>query len=216
MQTSADRLTGCRRLSRHSEAKALLNRLETSDEAEAQQRFFESPTEIIMTRRRPSALLLSIALLSCNAASPSLAATGQVLPPPTSLAESPWNGDWVLSQTRNTPQIKDAAAAGYRFHLQSDGQIRWEIPSLHEVVEGRTDGRPMKIRRPNPTALTLAVTAEGPWVLRYTVSRNGQPEGEGRMTLVDQGRAWVDLSQPAGRPDLAGVVVYVRPAEAAK
>jgi hypothetical protein len=169
-----------------------------------------------MTQRRPSALLLSLAVLSCNAAAPSGVAAAQALPPPPSLTESPWNGDWVLSQTRNTQQIKDAAAGGYRFHLQPDGQIRWEIPSLHEVVEGRTDGKPMTIRRPNPTALTLAVTAEGPWVLRYKVSRNGQPEGEGRMTLVDQGRAWVDLSQPAGRPDLAGAVVYVRPPEAAK
>ena len=28
------------------------------------------------------------------------------------------------------------AADGYRFHLQPDGRIRSEIPSLHEVVEG--------------------------------------------------------------------------------
>jgi hypothetical protein len=35
------------------------------------------------------------------------------------------------------------AADGYRFHLQPDGRIRSEIPSLHEVVEGRLDGRPM-------------------------------------------------------------------------
>jgi hypothetical protein len=69
----------------------------------------------------------------------------------------------------------------------------------------------MPIRRLNPTALTLAVSAEGPRILVYHVARNGKPEGEGRMTLVDQGRAWVDISQPVGRPDLAGVVIYVRP-----
>ncbi len=138
-------------------------------------------------------------------------ATAQSLPPVPVLTESPWNGDWVLSQTRNTAEIKAAAAAGYRFHLQPDGRISWEIPSLHEVVEGRVDGHPMPIRRLHPTALTLAVSAEGPRVLVYHVARNGKPEGEGRMTLVDQGRAWVDISQPVGRPDLAGAVIYVRP-----
>ena len=138
-------------------------------------------------------------------------ATAQSLPPLPVLTESPWNGDWVLSQTRNTAEIKAAAADGYRFHLQADGRIRWEIPSLHEVVEGRVDGQPMPIRRQKPTALSLAVSAEGPRVLVYHVARDGKPEGEGRMTLVDQGRAWVDISQPVGRPDLAGAVIYVRP-----
>ncbi|WP_010184609.1 hypothetical protein [Sphingomonas sp. PAMC 26605] len=138
-------------------------------------------------------------------------AMAQSLPPVPVLTESPWNGDWVLSPTRNTAAIKEAAADGYRFHLQPDGRIRWEIPSLHEVVEGRVDGQPMSIRRLKPTALTLSVTAEGSRVLVYHVARNGKPEGEGRMTLVDQGRAWVDISQPAGRPDLAGAVIYVRP-----
>ncbi len=138
-------------------------------------------------------------------------AKAQSLPPIPVLTESPWNGDWVLSQTRNTAEIKAAAADGYRFHLQPDGRIRWEIPSLHEVVEGRTDGQPMPIRQLRPTALTLAVSADGPRVLVYHVARNGKLEGDGRMTLVDQDKAWVDISEPAGRPDLAGVVVYVRP-----
>jgi hypothetical protein len=125
--------------------------------------------------------------------------------------ESPRNGDWVLSQTRNPAEIKDAAAPGYRFHLGPGGAIRWEIPALHEVVEGRTDGRPMIIRRLRPTSLSLAVTAEGPYALRYQLFRNGKAEADGRMTLVDQAKAWVDLTEPAGRPDLASAVIYVRP-----
>ena len=153
-----------------------------------------------------------IALLSALAS----VADAQALPPVPILAESPWNGDWILSQTRNTPQIKAAAAAGYRFHLDPDGRIRWEIPSLHEVVQGHADGQPMPIRRLRPTSLTLAVSAQGPRVLVYRVARDGKPEGEGRMTLVDQGEAWVDISQPAGRPDLAGAIVYVRPEAATK
>lgn len=144
-------------------------------------------------------------------AAPVSMATAQSLPPVPVLTESPWNGDWVLSQTRNTAEIKAAAAEGYRFLPQPDGRIRWEIPSLHEVVEGRVDGEPMAIRRLQATTLTLAVSAEGPRVRVYHVARNGKPEGEGRMTLVDQGRAWVDISEPVGRPDLAGAVIYVRP-----
>jgi hypothetical protein len=152
-------------------------------------------------------LAICATIVSASAGS----AIAQSLPPVPVVAESPWNGDWVLSQTRNTAEIKAMAADGYRFHLQPDGSIRWEIPSLHEVVEGRVDGRPMAIRRLQPTTLTLAVSAEGSRVLIYHVTRNGKPEGEGRMTLVDQGRAWVDISQPVNRPDLAGVVIYVRP-----
>lgn len=154
-----------------------------------------------------SRIVICAAFMACAASM----AVAQNLPAVPVLTESPWNGDWVLSQTRNTAEIKEAAAQGYRFLLQPDGRIRWEIPSLHEVVEGRVDGQPMAIRRLKPTALTLAVSAEGPRVLVYHVTRNGKPEGEGRMTLVDQGKAWVDISQPVGRPDLAGVVIYVRP-----
>ena len=138
------------------------------------------------------------------------------LPPLPVLTEDPWDGYWTISDTRNTSEIKDAAAHDYRFHLEPDGRIRWEIPSLHEVVEGRTDGQPMQIRRPGSRGLTLAVTREGDRVLLYKVSRDGVPEGEGRMTLVDQGKAWVDISQPSGRPDLAGAIVYVWSVQATK
>ena len=138
------------------------------------------------------------------------------LPAPPALTHSPWNGEWVLSATRNPVQIKEAAAEGYRFTLGPGDRIRWEIPSLHEVVEGRTDGRPMTIRRPGTDGLALAVTAHGPWALSYVVSKAGAPVGEGRMTLVDQGRAWVDLTGPYRRPDLTSVVIYVRPDAAAR
>ncbi len=88
---------------------------------------------------------------------------------------------------------------------------QWEIPSLGEVVTGKTDGVPMEIHRTKPSpGLTLSVTAEGPEVLIYKVARNGKPEGEGRMTLVENGKAWVDISWPAGQPQYAGEVVYVK------
>jgi hypothetical protein len=133
------------------------------------------------------------------------------LPPATTSAENPWNGTWVLDASRSIPGIKDQAANAYRFTLQPDGQIKWEIPSLGEVVTGKTDGVPMEVHRTKPSpGLTLSVTAEGPEVLIYTVTRNGKPEGEGRMTLVENGKAWVDISWPAGQPQYAGEVVYVK------
>ena len=125
--------------------------------------------------------------------------------------DSPWNGTWVLDAARSTPGAKDQAADAYRFTLRSGGEIKWEIPSLGEVVTGKTDGKPMPIRRPKPTSgMTLSVKAEGPAVLLYRVSRNGRTEGEGRMTLVENGKAWVDLSWPAGKPEYAGELVYVK------
>jgi hypothetical protein len=133
------------------------------------------------------------------------------LTPSATPAENPWNGTWILDASRSTPGIKDQAAEGYRFTLQPDGQIKWEIPSLGEVVTGRTDGVPMEIHRTKPSpGLTLSVIAEGPEVLIYKVARNGKPEGEGRMTLVENGKAWVDISWPAGKPQYAGEVVYVK------
>ena len=133
------------------------------------------------------------------------------LAPATKAVENPWNGTWVLDASRSTPGIKDQAAEGYRFTLQSDGQIKWEIPSLGEVVTGKTDGVPMEIHRTKPSpGLTLSVTAQGAEVLIYKVARNGKPVGEGRMTLVENGKAWVDISWPAGQPQYAGEVVYVK------
>lgn len=130
---------------------------------------------------------------------------------PAMSAENPWNGSWVLDASRSTPGVKDQAADGYRFTLQPDGQIKWEIPSLGEVVTGKTDGMPMEIHRTTPSpGLTLSVIAEGLEVLIYKVARNGKPEGEGRMTLVENGKAWVDISWPAGKPQYAGEVVYVK------
>lgn len=138
------------------------------------------------------------------------------LPPAPVLRESPWNGDWVLSRTRNTKEVMEGAAEDYRFRLAPDGHIRWEIPSLNEVVEGRVDGQPMMIRRPGAEGQTLALTPQGPYTLRYAVAKAGKALGEGRMTLVEQGKAWVDITQPAGRPDFAHVVIYVRPGDADK
>ena len=133
------------------------------------------------------------------------------LPPATTPVENPWNGTWVLEASRSTPGIKDQAADAYRFTLQPDGQIKWEIPSLGEVVIGKTDGVPMEIHRIKPSpGLTLSVTAQGVEVLIYKVARNGKPVGEGRMTLVENGKAWVDISWPAGHPQYAGEVVYVK------
>ena len=127
-------------------------------------------------------------------------------------AGSGWNGEWVLSSDRNPPAIKAQAARDYRFTVGGAGDLRWEIPSLKEDNRGRLDGSPMAIRRPGGTAgMTIGVTAESPYVWTYVVAKDGRPVGQGRMTLAENGRTWVDVSGPYGRPDQAGVVIYVRP-----
>ncbi len=131
---------------------------------------------------------------------------------PAQASESGWNGRWVLSPDRNPPAIKDQAAADYRFTVDGAGGLRWEIPSLKEDNRGRLDGTPMAIRRPGGTpGMTIAVKAESPYVWTYVVAKDRAPVGQGRMTLAENGRTWVDVSGPYGRPDQAGVVIYVRP-----
>lgn len=63
-------------------------------------------------------------------------------------------------------------AKRYRFLLEPDGRIRSEIPTLHDVVEGRVVGQPMSIRHLKPPP-TLSVTAEGPRVLICHVANQG-------------------------------------------
>jgi hypothetical protein len=126
-------------------------------------------------------------------------------------AESPWNGSWRLDVARSSPAAKEGAAAGYRFHFEADGKFRWEIPSLNEVVLGKIGGTPAAIRRDGKdTGLTLSLKAEGIREMTYQVARHGKLLGGGRMTLVDNGTAWVDLTSAAGQPEMAHQIVYVK------
>jgi hypothetical protein len=116
-----------------------------------------------------------------------------------------------LDATRSSAGARDNAAPGYNFTLAPGQAIRWEIPAIKEVVTGNTDGTPMVINRAaKPTALTLAVLSEGDLTLHYKVARNGQPAGAGAMTLIEGGKAWVDISWQAGKQLYAGELVYVR------
>lgn len=123
-------------------------------------------------------------------------------------APSPWNGTWHLDAARSSPNIGEPPAA-YRFSVTPDGGLRWEIPSLGEVVTGHLDGRPMAIHRSAPTpGLTLAVRAVGPREWTYRVAQSGRYRGGGRMLLVDGGMAWVDLSWGPEGPGHGVELVY--------
>lgn len=154
--------------------------------------------------------------LTCTAVLLAAMPLSAQLPPRKPADPSPWNGSWKLDVQRSSP-----AAAGegvpqvYRFTLgpgENDAvPIKWEIPELGEVVQGSTDGKPMTIHRTRPTpGLALGVRKDGPASLLYTVYRNGKLFGGGRMMLVDDGHAWVDLTWPDDREDLASELVYVK------
>lgn len=142
-----------------------------------------------------------------------IAATAMLLPTTAVYAEpasNPWNGVWTLDAARSSPEAAGGAADAYRFTLRG-GSIVWEIPSLGEVVTGRTDGRPMVIRRHGASdGITLSITAEGPATLRYRVSRRGKDFGGGLMILVDDGKAWIDVTWGPPGPPHAAQLVYVR------
>ncbi|MBE7219110.1 MAG: hypothetical protein INR64_11615 [Caulobacteraceae bacterium] len=144
----------------------------------------------------PSLLLLAAAL----AAAPT---------PPAGVAA--WNGAWTLDAARSSPAAREAAAPGYAFAFTPAGAVRWEIPALHEVITGRMDGAPMSIRSDGaPPGLTLALRRIDDATLEYTVARGGVRKGGGRMTLVDGGAAWVDVTWGGEGPPLANELVYVR------
>ena len=142
--------------------------------------------------------------------------TAQLPPSRKPTDPSAWNGSWRLDTKRSSPAAADADVPQvYRFTLgPGDGAavpIKWEIPELGEVVEGLTDGKPMLVHRLKPTpGLTLAVRKDGPASLVYSVYKDGKLEGGGRMMLVDNNHAWVDLTWPEDREDLASELVYVK------
>ena len=129
---------------------------------------------------------------------------------------NPWNGTWRLSVPRSSPVAAEAGVPGaYRFTLgpgnSEDVPIKWEIPELGEVVTGRTDGKPMPIKRSSPdSGLFLEVRAESSTMLGYVVRQKGEVVGGGQMILVDNGTAWVDITWPEDRRDLASELVYVK------
>ena len=123
-------------------------------------------------------------------------------------ADTAWNGTWGLDASRPEP---DGAADAYRFTVSPGGDLTWEIPSLGEVVTGRLDGQRMAIRRSAPTpGLTLAVVEESPRVWRYSVAKDGKPQGEGRMTLATDGRSWTDVPLDQGKPVQNLLMVYIK------
>ena len=149
---------------------------------------------------RPSAFLLPL-----FAASVCASADAQ-----TSRIPSPWNGTWRLDVARSSPGAKGGAADAYRFTLDR-ARIVWEIPSMAEVVTGRTDGQPMVIRKHGRSdGMTLRVSAEGAATLRYRLTKDGRNFGGGLMILVDDGAAWVDVTWGPNGPPAAAQLVYVR------
>ena len=161
-----------------------------------------------MSKPKSAFLCLCNILLSCTAIAQ--------LPPPKAADPNPWNGTWKLDASRSSPEVvKAGAPQAYRLTLgpaiTDVVSLKWEIPELGEIATGATDGKPMAVHRTTPTkGLTLGVRSEGKAQLVYTVYRDGKLTGGGRMMLVDNGAAWVDLTWPLDRQDLASELVYVK------
>ena len=138
------------------------------------------------------------------------------LPPPKPADPNPWNGTWKLDASRSSPDVVKAGAPQvYRLTLgpaiTDVVSLKWEIPELGEIANGATDGKPMQVHRTRPAnGLTMGVRSEGRAQLVHSVYRDGKVIGGGRMMLVDNGTAWVDLTWPVERQDLASELVYVK------
>jgi hypothetical protein len=129
----------------------------------------------------------------------------------TAECQSPWNGTWHLDTARSSGVAKEGAPEAYRFTIGSHDQIVWEIPSLGEVVRGRVGMGPMIIHRREPVkGLKLSVKRDGEWGLCYTVYKDGRIDGGGRMMLVEDGTAWVDLTWSGDHRQPGPYLVYVK------
>ncbi len=125
--------------------------------------------------------------------------------------QSAWDGTWHLDVARSSGVAKQGAPEAYRFTITANERIVWEIPLLGEVVRGRIGGQPMIIHRNEPTTgLSLSVKRDGKWGLCYTVYRNGRVDGGGRMMLVDDATAWIDLTWVGRHSHPGPYLVYVK------
>ena len=160
--------------------------------------------------------IISLNLAGILLALATVAGAPAQLPKPRPVDPNPWNGSWRLNVQRSSPvAAQKGVPQVYRFMLgpgpSANVPIKWEIPELGEVVTGRTNGAPMAVARTKPSpGMTLAVRTDGIVSLLYSVFRNGKLVGGGRMMLVDDGSAWVDLTWPDDRQDLASALVYVK------
>ncbi len=126
-------------------------------------------------------------------------------------AQSAWDGTWRLDVVRSSFVAKEGGYEAYRFTFTSDDRTIWEVPSLGEVVRGRIGGEAMNIHRNEPTTgVALSVKRDGKWGLRYTVYRNGRVDGGGRMMLVDDATAWVDLTWVGRHSHPGSYLVYMK------
>ena len=144
-------------------------------------------------------VLLGLAVASV-AAAPSCRANGSL-----------WNGSWTLDPTRSSAGAAGMAAPGYTFVVTQEGAITWRIPAIGEIATGRTTGEPMAVHRRKPApGMMLSVRADGRLLFHYQVLKNGVVEAAGLMRLIEGGKAWVDISWLADKPEDAGELVYSR------
>lgn len=91
----------------------------------------------------------------------------------------------------------------WNIEVSIDGPLR-----THAVSVRVSDARSLSFE---PTGMTLPVIADGHRVLLYHAANSGNPQGKECRTLIDQRAVCVHISQPVERPDLAGVITYLRP-----
>jgi len=82
---------------------------------------------------------------------------------------------------------------------------------MAEVVRGRRDGRPMLIRRHGKSGeMTLSARKVDPNSWTYSVAKGGRRLGGGRMTLIDDGKSWVEVTQGSTADEPGLMMVFTR------
>lgn len=113
--------------------------------------------------------------------------------------------------TWKSTKVKTTQASMYMIATAADGTIKWDIPDYKESVTGKADGMPITITGPTvPSGATLTLRKAGPMQLDYMFKINGKTLAEGKMTIVDGGKAITDVSWNPGAPAEKTTGYYVK------
>lgn len=104
------------------------------------------------------------------------------------------------------------APAMFVISSPSPGVMRWDLPQWKQYVEGKPDGRSLRIQGEGnaPAGMTFSAKFEAPTKLTYVIKYNGKPDQYGVQTLAADGRSYTDVSWTPGREHEKGTGVYVK------
>ena len=121
---------------------------------------------------------------------------------------NPWVGTWKPDPAQsNFVEVKDSLI----ITSPSEGELRWEYPSIQFEMQGKPDGSEMRISYPHmPEGLTETVTMLTATKLRYEVRMNGKLVQQGTDEISADGKTLTAISEIVGKESEQRVERFLR------